>query len=52
MFWTQLFYKLGQSQGHSNQKMIPNTQSDRNIVCDTQSSKDASTHQIWDSYLQ
>ena len=38
MFWTQLFYKLGQS--------------DPKMVCDTPPSKDASTHQIWDSYLQ
>ena len=32
MFWTRLFYKLGQS--------------DLKMVCDTLPSKDASTHQI------
>ena len=32
----------GQGQGHSDPKM----------VCDTRPSQDASTHQIWDSYLK
>ena len=36
MFWTQLFYKQGQS--------------DPKMVRDTPPSKVASTHQIWDSY--
>ena len=39
MFWTQLFYKLGQGQ------------SDPKMVGDTPPSKDASTNQISDSYL-
>ena len=38
MFWTRLYFKLGQR--------------DLKMVCDTPQSKDASTHQNWDSYLQ
>ena len=40
MLWTRLSLKLGQ--GHSDPKM----------VCDTPPSQDASTHQIWNSYLK
>ena len=40
MLGTQYFLKLGQ--GHSNLKM----------VCDTPSSQDTFTHQIWNSYLK
>ena len=40
MLWTRLFLKLGQ--GHSDPK----------TVCDTPPSQDASTHQIWNSYLK
>ena len=34
--------RSGQVQGHSDQI----------VVCDTSSSQDAFTHQIWDSYLK
>ena len=40
MLRKRLFLKLGQD--HRDLK----------IVCDTQSSQDASTHQIWNSYLK
>ena len=40
MLWRQSFLKLGK--GHSDPKM----------VCDTQASQDALTHQIWNFYLK
>ena len=42
MFCTQLFYKDVRGQGQSDPKM----------VCDTPPSKVASTHPIWESFLQ
>ena len=42
MLCTQLFLRLGQSQGHSDPKMI----------CDTLSSQYTFIHQIWNSYLK
>ena len=42
MLYTGLFYKGGQSQCHGDQK----------IERDTPPTQDASTHQIWDSYLK
>ena len=41
-FLTQIFYKLGQR----------SCQIDPKMVCEIPQSKVASTHQIWDSYLQ
>ena len=42
MLRSWLFWKLGQSQGLSDPKM----------VCDTRPFQDAFTHEIWNSYLK